>query len=70
MSTWIHFSVSNVTQNHATITGTVTGEHRGLTVSGHRTKEIWCTSEGRKMALSELAEAVRGGVSPRVRVSL
>lgn len=70
MSTWIHFSVSDVTQSHATITGIVTGEHPGLTVSGPRTKEIWCTSEGREMALAELAEAVRGGASPRVRVSL
>lgn len=70
MSTWIHFSVSNVTQSHATIVAVVTGEHRGLTVSGSRTKSLWCTSNGREMELAELAELVSGGASLRVRVSL
>lgn len=70
MTTWIHLSVTDATQSHATLTGVVTGEHHGLTVSGPRTKEIWCTSANREMTLAELADAVRSGTRPRVRVSL
>lgn len=67
MTNWIHFSVTDATLMHATLHGVQDKDYIGLTVSGPETREVWCTSENRKMTLAELAEMVRQGHHPRVR---
>jgi hypothetical protein len=62
---WIHFSVSDVTDGHVTLTGVVEATHPGLTLSGPPSRSVSCGATSYTM--TELRDQVLAGQNPRVR---